>query len=264
MVGAMFTSSIIYALLSVYMKLSSTLLLNNSFPLSGVTGVFAYALMGFAFRYLNTITNRSTQAVLRILEEESKNNISVTTNGHTLAESNAVAERENSTFVHQPLPSLPLPITVDIRRSLEIRRSIDSKKTLDRMFQTSTISLPNISCNDSIALVVDNSISNNSMTLNPINDNGGGDIENRSNNGGEDSSGVDMRVKPTIINSLTNSTSIHTIVPSISIHNNENDITSLLPRQNSLDRHLADYETAHLLSDKIVVSNAMFLLTSYL
>ena len=101
-VGTMFTTALIYAVLSVYMFVSSTLPLESAMPVTSITATISYILMGIAFRYLDIITNRSTQACLKILEE-SKVNASVI-NGHNdsilggnsaLAATNALAEREN-------------------------------------------------------------------------------------------------------------------------------------------------------------------------
>ena len=68
-VGTMFTTALIYAILSIYLLLTSKLPLQSAVPVSSVTATLAYILMGFAFRYLDIVTNRSSQACLKILEE---------------------------------------------------------------------------------------------------------------------------------------------------------------------------------------------------
>ena len=67
--GTMFTSSIVYSGLAVYQFVESNLPTQSAIPTGSITGTLAYLLMGFAFFYLNVITNRSSQACLKILEE---------------------------------------------------------------------------------------------------------------------------------------------------------------------------------------------------
>ena len=73
-IGTMFTTSIIYAILSVYIFFTCGLPLPRAIPVSSITATIAFCLMGFAFRYLNIITNRSSQACVNILKESSKVN----------------------------------------------------------------------------------------------------------------------------------------------------------------------------------------------
>ena len=123
-VGTMFTSSLIYGLSCVYL-LFTTVVSFQAAMTAGITATIAYFLMGLAFRYLNIVTIRSSQACRRILNESM---VASATDGHSHG-SLPLAERENSDGIQQPslLPSLPPSRRHSILMT-NLRQSLDSRK----------------------------------------------------------------------------------------------------------------------------------------
>ena len=223
-VGSMFTSSLIYGMSCVY-NLFAMVLFGMT---PGITATVAYFLTGLAFRYLNIVTNRSSEACRKILDESQ---VAPATDAHNPG-SPPLVVKQNSDGIPQPslLPSHPIPL-------------------------------------DGTVYHVDNSGrgSNKSIALNSLNDRDGdnmGSVSASSNVGGDSADSDSVRVKPnnshTNSNSNPNSIVIESSGPplcDITDHLMIDHVNIPLPltRQNSLETNLATYETAHLLSDKIVV-----------
>ena len=209
-VGAMFTSSLIYGLGVVYL-LINTKLSNTQFGLTSaitaaITATVAYFLGGVAFRYLDIVTNRSTQARTRILNELID---ASATDGHSHG-------------------SLPLA---------ERRRDDDadpmSGENVEENHRIENINEDEENGHLDISHIIS---SNKSIASNTIHDVCGGGID------------VDrVRVKPN---------NLHTSSKSNVLESSElviDHVNIPLTIQNSLEINVVTYETAHLLSDKIVV-----------
>ena len=123
-VGAMFTTSLLYFIDCIYLKFTSTPSPQTAMTTS-ITATISYFLLGFAFRYLNIVTNRSSQACRKILDESM---VASATDGHSHG-SLPVAERENSDGILQPslFPSLP-PSRRNSILMTNIRQTLDSRK----------------------------------------------------------------------------------------------------------------------------------------
>ena len=294
-VGFMFTTSLIYGLQCMYL-LGTTTKSFQSAMTSGITATVAYFLMGVAFRYLDIVTNRSTKACRRILEES---RIASGTDGHSIG-TFAVVERKNA---HPPSLHTPLPSTrrhsnlmINIRQSIESRKQSISRNESSRREPTTTADDaartfgnhvevemiteennrmdedeengfigrrfireyvdPTFSLDGSSSCI--NNSSNTSTILNRPNE--CDDIGCASTSLNNGAYGIDInrvRVKPNYSHTNANSNSIEYSagppLSEITDHLMIDHVNVPITRQNSLETNLANYETAHLLSDKIVV-----------
>ena len=122
-VGALLTSSLIYALMCIYLKFTTVVSFQAAMT-AGITGTIAYFLLAIALRYLNIVTIRSSQACRRILDESIVASAADGRSHGTLP----LAERENSDVIQQPslLPSLP-PIRRNSNLMNNLRQSLDSR-----------------------------------------------------------------------------------------------------------------------------------------
>ena len=143
-VGTVFTTSLIYGLLSAYLLGSHA----PRKPVTSITASIAYLLMGFAFRYLNILTYRSSQECRRILDESK---VASAIDGHSrgilgdrsstaFADRSVLPEKGNSDGLQQPSSS-HTPVSSTRRHSNlmnDIRRSLDSRNESSRRNATTT------------------------------------------------------------------------------------------------------------------------------
>ena len=122
-VGAMFTTSLLYFIDCIYLKFTSTPSPQTAMTTS-ITATISYFLLGLALRYLNIVTNRSSQACRKILDESM---VASATDGHSHGFF-PFAEKQNSAGVQQPSVLTSFPST---RRNsnlmMNLRQSLDSR-----------------------------------------------------------------------------------------------------------------------------------------
>ena len=137
-VGAMFTSSLIYGMGCVY-RAYRKLAIAQFGMTAAITATVAYFLLGLAFRYLNIVTIRSSQACQRILDESK---VAPMADGHSHG-SLPLAERENSDGKHRSssFTSLSAPRRNSNLMMNSLRQSLNSRKhfPLDEASSTSGV-----------------------------------------------------------------------------------------------------------------------------
>ena len=141
-VGTMFinTCSLTFGLACVYLVFTIIPSFEHAM-ISAITGTIAYFLTGLAFRYLQIITNQSSQACRKILDESK---VAPVTDGHDPGSLplQVVAERRSSYGIHRLslLPFLPSArdhddLMINLRQSLSsrnVKQSVGNRMEFSR------------------------------------------------------------------------------------------------------------------------------------
>ena len=233
-VRTMLTISLIHVILSIVLFLTRSL--TSGLLLSEVLAVITYFLMALAFKYLNVVTIRSTEACSRILDETIHSKVGPDGHSQNLTSS----ENENSDGVHRQSTLTPFyrqqSKTASTRRLSNLM--INIRQSLNESSKSAVSSGHGM-------------LGHLEVTLDGPTENG--DVGSASVSANNEF-GVELnrvRIKPST--SLPNLNSIGSpLVPSLSDDHLMIDQMPLA-RQNSLEMNLTSYETAHLLSDKIMV-----------